>query len=238
IDPFCGAYAAATRAADELGRIARESGDESAVVLRLMSRGLYALLTNDLDTARARYEEAVDLAKRAGVPVHPIAICRLGTALSALGEHEKASGHLRAGLRSARESGSAYFVASCSTMNAAFETDMGDLEAAAAHIADALTSIGDSGDIWHVGIPLHEAGILEASRGRAESAAHLWGAVHSAFEAHGFEMPPYHRDRQPRWERSARKAIGGHAFEAALAGGRSAGLWGAVEDAREASASL
>ena len=238
IDFFCGHYAAATDAADELVRLAREAGDESVVVLRLMSRGLYALLTNDLDTARARYEEAVDLAKRSGVPVHPIALCRLGTALSALGEREKASDYLGAGLLSARESEKAYFVASCSMLNAALETDMGDVQAAAAHIAEALTSIGDSGDIWHVGIPVHEAGVLEASRGRAESAARLWGAVHSAFEAHGFELPPYHCHRQSRWERPARGAIGSMAFESALAEGRSAGLWRVVENARMASAGL
>jgi DNA-binding CsgD family transcriptional regulator len=121
---------------------------------------------------------------------------------------------------------------------AIFRHDQGDLAAAAAHYAESVRLLWESGDRWYLASPIAGVAALALDAGKVDEAARLLGAAEACWERGAGTLWPTERERLDRTTASARRALGEEGFREALSLGRAMPLDEAVALAASLAAGL
>jgi predicted ATPase/DNA-binding CsgD family transcriptional regulator len=202
---------------------ARHGGTPGALVEPLMVEGHLAVARGDLAQARARFEEALDLARAAGdVWGAASALIESGALALAAGEHPRAESLLAESVRLSIESGGrgGIFAHATAALAQAL-TAQGKLEAARSRLREGGAAVRG------IENPLGESFLLEAAAGwlapagMLPAAVEAWAAADAYRTDHRWPVVPEEEKTRRRSWAAAREALGTVRFEMLWAIGRS-----------------
>jgi predicted ATPase len=229
-----GDYAAATRACEEGLALARRAGDPLRVAMHLFSLGMTASGLGDRPRARARFEEALTLARGLD-PSHPFATHLLANVLRNLGgavEGEPAATPLlEEALAIWRARGDPSAIANALDGLGDVARLRGDGARAAALYREALAGRAEVGEREGIADSLERLAWLAAAGPGAERAARLFGAAEALREEIAVPRRPREGAEHGRGVAAARSALGAEAFAVAWEAGRALPLEQAVTEA-------
>ncbi len=234
-----GDYEACKEYASESLELAREVGDTARVAHAVHGLGLLALNDSDLDTARSRLEEALNLhLKSGGGSEQMISAIRtqLGTVLLLQGDLYGAAAMMEEGLEVARRCGDRVSTYAALYNLAQVSLARGDYDGAAAIFKEGITLTEQMRDQANLAYFLEGLAVVAGKREEAERSARLSGAAEGLLEAVGATVYNYYRPDRSLYEHTVsamRSRLGDAAFEAAQDEGREMSFGQAVAYALE-----
>jgi predicted ATPase/DNA-binding CsgD family transcriptional regulator len=212
---------------------ARHDGTPGALVEPIMVEGHLAVARGDPAQARARFEEALDMAREAGdVWGAASALIQSGALALAAGEHPRAASLLAESVRLSIESGERGLVFAHATAALAQAlTAQGKLQAARSRLREGGAAV------HRIENPQGDSFLLEAAAGWLASAGMLPAAVEAWAAADAYRtdhqwpvVPEEDKTRRRSWA-AAREALGTVRFEMLWAVGRSRDVQEALDRA-------
>jgi predicted ATPase/DNA-binding CsgD family transcriptional regulator len=206
-----------------------ELGAEEAVARTLYRYGIALTLAGEGDRARPLFEQALELFRRLGDSTG-IALGLQGLAFTRPpGTHLEARAEIDESLDILRALGDRRNVAKVLVIAAEINVELGEVEAAAEQLAEALTLFVEFGDRWFWGWLLETAAQLAATVGDLERATRLFGAADAVWAAIEAPLPGKLRARHEHVLADVRSRLGEDRFEAALDEGRSLPVGAMIE---------
>nr|WP_269205411.1 BTAD domain-containing putative transcriptional regulator [Motilibacter aurantiacus] len=206
--------------------IATELGDPQQMANSIAGTGLVALARLDLETAEARFLDALPLAVAAGARgewLHSLALVWLGTVLLARGEPKAAQERIRAGLEGAEQRGDrlAVYIALFNLSQASIAS--GDPAEARAHLVRGIQLSLQTGDLANLAYFLEALAVVDGSQDRAHRVAVLVGAAESirsdaGSAVYGYYLPD--ESLRQATEQQARERLGAALYDDTVAAGR------------------
>ena len=220
-----GDYDACERYLRESLDLAREVGDPIRAAHAVYVLGLLALNSQDLETARSRLEEALNLYLEtvgnnqmvAGVRSH------LGTLLLIQGDHDQAAKMMEEGLTLARKLGDRFSISNALYSLAQVAQARGDHASAACRFEEGVSLSEEIGDRSNLGYFLEGLAVVAGVRGEADRSARLFGAAEGLLQAIEAPVYDYYEPNRSLYERTAaavRSQLGESAFEEAWTEGQ------------------
>jgi predicted ATPase/DNA-binding XRE family transcriptional regulator len=231
---------AAARHWAEGDRLGVEQGDAEVIAKGRAGIGLAALTGGDLDTAEARFREALDHSERAGEAagrwMAALVHVWLGTALLLRGEPEEAVVSIERGLEMARASGDRLctYVALYNLAQASIA--LGDHARARRLVEEGVVLTEQTRDLANLAYLLETLAVVDSHEGNAERVAALLGAAAGLREIVGANVYAYYLpddSLREAAESAARRDLGEDAFEDAADAGRALDVTGVVDLALE-----
>lgn len=212
-------YGAAAACHEEALHICRDATDRAGEAVALHGLGNIAFYRQEYAAARPLFESSLTLrGDDAGLAV---SWHSLGSVALREERHDEAAAcyeralHLRC--RCGDEIGMALTWGGLGQVALARE----DYAAAARFTRDALRLFDETGQRWTASLCLNALSLIAHAQGRWDQEAHLLGAALEVRERFNFRLPPAERTGQEERIAELRARMGGAAFEAALAAGRS-----------------
>jgi non-specific serine/threonine protein kinase len=230
---FLGRYDEARRYVEASLAIGRELDDLETIASALRLQNYVALAQGDPVKALASIEASADAARRLGDDA------QLASSLNGLAELHRSEGRLAeaktyyeegVALHRRNDDGGGCGVGAVNL--AVTNVMLGDLDAARRWLAEGMALVNAT-DWRRTSIVLTDAATgFAAACGRFDLAAWLHGAAEAAAAEIGFRREPVDQAFVSPWVERARDALGGQAFDAALAAGRAMPFDEAFDEAR------
>jgi tetratricopeptide (TPR) repeat protein len=221
-----GDYEACKEYASESLELAREVGDTARAAHAVHGLGLLALNDSDLDTARSRLEEALNLHLKGGSGSEQMISAirtQLGTVLRLQGDLDGAAAMTEEGLRVARRFGDRVNAYAALYNLAQVALARGVHDKAATFLKDGVKLSQEMRDQANLAYFLEGLAVIVAARGEAGRSARLFGASTGLLEEVGASVYNYYKpDRslhEHTWER-VHSLLGEAAFAEAWTEGR------------------
>jgi predicted ATPase/DNA-binding CsgD family transcriptional regulator len=195
--------------------------DQAGTAQTLYRYGIALMLEGDAARARPLFERSIELFRQLGDSTG-IALALQGLAFSRPpGGGPEARMQIEESLGILRGLGDRRNVTKVLVVAAEITVELGELEAAADQLAEALTLFVEFGDRWFWGWTLETAAQLAVSVGDPERAARLFGAADAVWDTIGAPLPRKLRDRHDHVLAEVRSRLGDDRFEALRDEGRS-----------------
>jgi len=229
-----GDYESSERKLQESLELARGVGDDVRAAHTMYILGLLALHGQDLETARSRLEEALNLYLETGGNDQMVSTVRshLGTLLFIQGDHERAAATMEEGLALARKLGDRLGINNALYSLAQVAQSRGDHDSAVRRFKEGVALSEEMGDRANLGYFLEGLAVVAGVRGEAERSVRLFGAAEGLLEAVEAPVYDYHKPNRSLYERTTatvRSRLGESAFEEGRAEGRAMDYEQAVE---------
>jgi len=229
-----GDYESSERKLQESLELARGVGDDVRAAHTMYILGLLALHGQDLETARSRLEEALNLYLETGGNDQMVSTVRshLGTLLFIQGDHERAAATMEEGLALARKLGDRLGINNALYSLAQVAQSRGDHDSAVRRFKEGVALSEEMGDRANLGYFLEGLAVVAGVRGEAERSVRLFGAAEGLLEAVEALVYDYHKPNRSLYERTTatvRSRLGESAFEEGRAEGRAMDYEQAVE---------
>ena len=220
-----GDYPSCERYLQESLELAREVGDAIRAAHAVYVLGILALNSQDLETARSRLEEALNLYLKIGGNDQMVASVRshLGTLLLIQGDHDQAAAMMEEGLKLARKLGDGLSISNALYSLAQVAQARGDHDSAAHRFEEGVTLSEEIGDRSNLGYFLEGLAVVAGVQGEAERSARLFGAAEGLLQAVEAPVYDYYEPNRYLYKRTvaaARSQLGESAFEEAWAEGQ------------------
>ena len=215
-----GDYESCERYLQESLELARELGDAIRAAHAVYVLGLLALNSQDLETARSRLEEALNLYLETGGNDQMVAGVRshLGTLMLIQGDHDQAAAMMEEGLALARKLGDRFSISNALYSLAQVAQARGDHDSAARRFEEGVTLSEEIGDRSNLGYFLEGLAAVTGVRGETERSARLFGAAEGLLQAVEAPVYDYFEPNRSLYEQtkiSVRSRLGESAFEEA-----------------------
>jgi predicted ATPase/class 3 adenylate cyclase len=204
----------------------RQVGDEIGQARALNSLGVVARGRGDLDDARSRFEEGLELRGRLGMPVSHT-LNNLGVAATDQGQFDEARQLFTRVLQLDEAANDRVGVATARSNLAAVALRSGDLSAAAEFLGQSLPGFVDAGDAIGIAEDIERYAEVAGAREDLDRAAMLFAAAAALRDAEGIPHAAVDRRRQATLLSDLRTRLGDRAFDNA---------WGRGEAMSRASA--
>jgi non-specific serine/threonine protein kinase len=213
---------AADRMAAVIGHLRRD-GNPGVLAELLLVAGQLAKARGDRPEARARFDEALEMARAAGdVWGAASALIQCGALALAAGEHAHAEALLAESVRLSVESGDRGLVLGHAIAALAQAlTAQGRLEAARSRLREGAAAIGGAENPPGASFLLDAAATWLASAGVLPAAVEAWAAAEAYWRRHRWPVMPEESAASRRAWTAARQALGTVRFELLWADGRS-----------------
>ncbi|HET6260735.1 MAG TPA: tetratricopeptide repeat protein, partial [Chloroflexia bacterium] len=220
-----GDYPSCERYLQESLELAREVGDPIRAAHAVYVLGILALNSQDLETARARLEEALNLYLNIGGNDQMVAGVRshLGTLLLIQGDFGQAAAMMEEALALARKLGDGFSISNALYSLAQVAQARGDHDSAACRFEEGVTLSEGIGDRSNLGYFLEGLAVVAGVRGEANRSARLFGAAEGLLQAVEAPVYDYYEPNRSLYDRTAatmRSHLGDSAFEEAWAEGQ------------------
>ncbi len=213
----------------------RQLGNKGGIAVSLRVLAEVLLGSQDDPTVHALLEESLRLAREVG-DKDSIAFCfsLLGQAVLSQGDADRARSLLEESVTLFRETGNRWGIAQSLSVLARGEVRQGNYAAARALYEESL-AIAKAGNFQgHIALGLEGLAGVVSAQGEPIWAARLWGLAEALREAMGAPIPPIERVDYERSVAAVRTQLGGKAFAAAWAEGRTMPLEQAITNALSA----
>jgi non-specific serine/threonine protein kinase len=221
MDYFQGRHSAVNERAAAALTAGREVDDRWAISVALFLQALTTFELGDHDVAKARAEEARNVAASGCEMIEQAPPLMVMASIALVrGDRDGAADLFNASIKMHRQGGDAWGTATLLSVTTGFHIAGGNFAEAHAHASEALSLYQDLEDPHGVAWCLDAFAGLMAARGFAEHAASLWGAADAMMQRVAGSVPPTLRWIRERYIESVKTTLGVTAFELAYADGR------------------
>jgi non-specific serine/threonine protein kinase len=218
---FQGHFAEVAACGAETLSLGRAYSDSWVVAVALFLQATAAFELGDYKQAAARAEEARQAANACGEALElggPLVV--LANLARSNGNYDRAQQLYDEAIEVLRHGGEVWALAILLTAAAGLSIVRDDLDQARAQASEAMSLSQDLEDPRGIACSLELFAGLMAATGRAESAAHLWGASEALLESVGGSLAPNVGWIRERYIEPMKTSVGDTLFEAARAEGR------------------
>jgi predicted ATPase/DNA-binding CsgD family transcriptional regulator len=209
-----GDYAGGEALFREALAVYEELGDRAGTARALYRYGIALALAGEDERARPLFEKALEAFRRLGDSTG-IALGLQGLAFTrSAGTHVEARAQIDESLDILRALGDRRNVAKVLAVAVDINVELGEVEAAAEQLEEAMTLFVEFGDRWFWGWTLETAAQLAATVGDLERAVRLFGAADAVWEAIAAPLPGMLRNRHDRVLAEVRSRLGDARFQA------------------------
>jgi non-specific serine/threonine protein kinase len=213
--------AAAAERAEAARALATQLGDDLVLCFVLVVMGLGALFEQKLEEATTLLEEALRGWERLDDRRHlPMTLNTLGAVRSFRGDSARAIELFRASASISKQLGDRYFQASASQIEGMERWKLGELEAAAALIAESIRLMHALGDMYQVAMSVEALAWITMSGGEFARAGRLMGGAQRLFEETGTLVYPPWDQYHDACTRQGRARLGDAQFDRLFQSGR------------------
>jgi DNA-binding SARP family transcriptional activator len=229
-----GDYVSAVETLERARACWTDAGEDEAAQLAGIGLAFTLLLEGTVDRARRLAEDALPSAYvRADTVAITDSLLVLGGAFLAEGDLDSAAGVIREALDRAERDELAEARAYAVEWLAVVARELGQHEASAGLLAEALQRQYDLGDLWRTASVLVNAAVCELSLGRPGSAARALGASAGVLVRIAGQLPPVDRSARDRVRFELVRLLGESAVDRAERAGRRAPLGEAIGRLRQ-----
>jgi predicted ATPase/DNA-binding CsgD family transcriptional regulator len=202
--------------------LAREAGNNRALIGALLANGHVSMNHGDLERTESDFTEALEMARSLDNTSQILDVTyMMGFVCRLRGDLDRAEAYMSDCLAMARAGGWRLPIAFSLEAVGTSARDRGDRQKAAALFGESLALVADGRDVGTLGNCIRSLGAIAAAEQRPEQAARLFGAAEALYERHGIgQQPPAEQVLREHDYALAREQLPVGAFDATWSAGR------------------